>query len=139
MPSSPHDITPIGHFEQFPNDCFLELLRKRNPICPRDLSLPNLFELPQPPEAKELYFALCRNLSHFPAESDSSSNRWTVANYEFPETSQLDGIAVLGQMLNQGVFQTRDEDAHQELSLPLCGQAQCRLNPQYQLPTAFPG
>jgi hypothetical protein len=29
---------------------------------------------------------------------------------ESSESSQLDGIAVLGQMLNERVFQTRDED-----------------------------
>ena len=77
------------------------------------------FKLAQLSQDKKFYLALRWYLAGLIAEADLPAPRWPMADGEFPESVQLEAKSVFRQMLNERVFQTRNEDVHQKLSLLL--------------------
>jgi len=61
-------------------------------------------------EDQEFDPALRRDLAALAAEADFPAHRGSVVDYEFSESARLEAESVLRQMLNERVFQTRDED-----------------------------
>jgi hypothetical protein len=71
------------------------------------------FQLPELSKDEKIHLALWGYLTGLTAESNPLANRGTVADDEFPDPVQFEAITVVRQMVNERVFQTRDEDIHE--------------------------